>query len=1261
MGLLRGLGLSSVLVCALALLVAGSSAGSARPSRFGRLDEPKLDSQLGRIAETAAQQGTGAAMAQAAGAGLGTQTNKVRVVVVARPGAARGALAALSGAGGAKIATAGALTSALVPPSALRALAASPAVAEVRPSFLHKEGSADEAIPPTDAGVWHTAGFTGSGVNIGIIDLGFAGYTTALGGATVTLDNQCADINTTPHGTGVAEIVHQMAPAAHLFLYCIDDEVELSLAEQQAIADGVRIINHSVSWFDTSRGDGTGGAGTPDAIVADAQAHGILWVNAAGNEALDHWAGSFTPDPSAPDLNDFSPDVDHNDLVMGGNESACLGLKWDAWPVTSEDYDLYLVQASDGTVVASSVNDQADGPIAPVEELCYTNPNASATTYSVYIQRYSAAGNEQLDLFYLGAGTLSLPVTESVTEPASSPAALAVGAECWQTGRLEGYSSLGPTIDGRTKPDLVAPDSVSTTTYGPATSGAGGCGTSGFTGTSAAAPQVAGAAALLLQRQPALTPGELTTALEERAQANKSNTQGTSPPDDQYGHGPLALGPFTASIGTIAYQFSGATYVTDGEMNQLFINGAGPAWSPDGSQIAVYENGLWIYDQLGNVVRSPIANTASGDIQPAWSPDGSTLVFYRSSANAIDKVNVGTTVVTQLATGVTNPDPVWAPDNSKIAFVKSGDIWLMDPNGANQTQLTHLGNVTSPDANGDVLAWSPDSSKLAFVVGSNPFAIWVVNANGTNPHSLATGWAPSWSPDGSQILFTVTGAALDLMNADGSNVRPLNPHESMISASIQTTTWTSAAITTPNPDPSALRPDLEGEPLVGSWLQLENTGWVGAVDNNLEATWYRCQPSNLCATTLPSTTTSYRLTANDLGFYIGARVDPAVHGPSYRAILSDPTIPILPAVPTASDLPTISGTAVSGSTLMLVSPATWTGSPSFDYQWERCGAGGGSCEAIDAATSTSYGLTAADVGHTIRAVVYGSNTGGFSDAISQQSSVVTGIAGGGGGGGGGGGPLDLATSVTASATQVSPGGSITYRVAVNDLTPTPANHLHVIVTLPAGAVVASATADRGSGCAIDPTPGELNCNLDYLAGSGSAGNIVIVASLTQAGQATLTAVAKSDQMETNLANNTASITVQVGTTISPPPPPPPPPALPAPHLAKTTTRVLSTVDRGRNASLDEHFTANEALHLTMTVTKLSATRPLTLLTTSRLASSTLRAPAARAHATVAHRGAYSFHVVLKRATLVKGATYVVHVAATNAHGKSTALAIRFRG
>src|SRR4051794_41071152 len=95
----RGLSLSSVLVCGLALLVAGSSAGSARPDRFGRLHEPKLDSRLGQVAQTATQQGTGAALAQAAAAGLSTRTSKVRVVVVARPGAASAALTAVLAAG----------------------------------------------------------------------------------------------------------------------------------------------------------------------------------------------------------------------------------------------------------------------------------------------------------------------------------------------------------------------------------------------------------------------------------------------------------------------------------------------------------------------------------------------------------------------------------------------------------------------------------------------------------------------------------------------------------------------------------------------------------------------------------------------------------------------------------------------------------------------------------------------------------------------------------------------------------------------------------------------------------------------------------------------------------------------------------------------------------------------------------------------------------------------------------------------------------
>lgn len=40
---------------------------------------------------------------------------------------------------------------------------------------------------------------------------------------------------------------------------------------------------------------------------------------------------------------------------------------------------------------------------------------------------------------------------------ASCPEVLTIGAVDASTLKLENYSSMGPTIDGRLKPDLVAP------------------------------------------------------------------------------------------------------------------------------------------------------------------------------------------------------------------------------------------------------------------------------------------------------------------------------------------------------------------------------------------------------------------------------------------------------------------------------------------------------------------------------------------------------------------------------------------------------------------------------------------------------------------------------------------------------------------------------------------------------------------------------------------------------------------------------------
>src|SRR5207247_2535987 len=81
--------------------------------------------------------------------------------------------------------------------------------------------------------------------------------------------------------------------------------------------------------------------------------------------------------------------------------------------------------------------------------------------------------------------------------------------------------------------------------------------------------------------------------------------------------------------------------------------------------------------------------------------------------------------------------------------------------------------------------------------------------------------------------------------------------------------------------------------------------------------------------------------------------------------------------------------AQSGATLT-ASQGTWTGTApiSYGYQWRRCDAGGASCADISGATATTYVLTGADVGATIRARVTATNSAGSSFADSAQTAVV---------------------------------------------------------------------------------------------------------------------------------------------------------------------------------------------------------------------------------------------------------------------------------
>jgi hypothetical protein len=452
--------------------------------------------------------------------------------------------------------------SAFVPSEAIAELGQTRGVEHVRidpaPIALEtSEGSRPVAEWPgaTNASLWHDAVPTahrGADVNIGIIDMGFAGLAGAPDHPLPTLtqdlcsyDGFAADAP--DHGTAVLEIVFDMAPDANYLLVCIDQESDLEPAVDFLHANNVKIVNMSLGFTD-GRGDGSYAYEGQAAHVVEQSRleYGMLWIVAAGNQADSHYmapAGDadgdnyveIRPDrPFAGELNEILV------FAVGAESSAALDVRWDSWHGAPRDYDLLVRDASTGALVSYSQNPQTDGA-TPWETVTIDNPGPDLALYFVEIVRYSAPATPiGFDVFAFGSIVLlvATDAAQSLTEPATSPYAMAVGAHCFRGTETESFSSRGPTIDGRVKPDISAPDGVETARYGPATSSCDAP-DAGFFGTSAAAPHVAGAAAVLLGANPGLGPTELQALLE--ASANGTPTTDPEGQTNDAGWGQLTL------------------------------------------------------------------------------------------------------------------------------------------------------------------------------------------------------------------------------------------------------------------------------------------------------------------------------------------------------------------------------------------------------------------------------------------------------------------------------------------------------------------------------------------------------------------------------------------------------------------------------------------------------------------------------------------------------------------------------------------------
>ena len=558
-------GISFLLITGILLVMLPASSGAAdEPTQWSTLiaesigastelrrsigGNPKIESSLNQLLQMHRRDGPAKAQAFAKTRMMVTEDDLVQVVVEATaPEAMSDLIEAVEALGGEYQCQYENLLQSLVPTEALESLAERPDVKVVRkprramPAATVSAGTVvTEGLEASNAPAWHAAGYTGSGVRVAVIDGGFTGYTSLLGtdlpDSVTTYDWTDTGMGGSEHGTACAEIVYDMAPGATIDLHKVDYVVELGNAVSQAIADGVDVISMSMGWSLDGPGDGTGDLGD---MVSKARANGILFVTSAGNNAEHSWSGVFT-DSEGDDLHEWVAGsevvnwlvCDHSatPYIIPAGKEIHVALHWDDWTVVDQDYNMYLVYWDGDAVqiVDWSENHQAGGYPWPLESISYITPVEGM--YGVVVHKYSATRDVCLRLIASHMGpTLDQRVSErSLCFPADSPNAITVGAVHVDTHDLEPYSSRGPTFGpggachgGSTKPDIAAYVGVSTVSYG----------SGGFYGTSAAAPHVAGAAALVAQAYPSYTPAEIQSFLETGAidldPAGKDNVYGS--------------------------------------------------------------------------------------------------------------------------------------------------------------------------------------------------------------------------------------------------------------------------------------------------------------------------------------------------------------------------------------------------------------------------------------------------------------------------------------------------------------------------------------------------------------------------------------------------------------------------------------------------------------------------------------------------------------------------------------------------------------
>lgn len=414
-------------------------------------------------------------------------------------------------------------------------------------------------------------GTTGKGAKVGVQSVGISSLTTIqsrgeIPAVDVVKPSDGASSPAGDEGTALLEEIHAVAPGAGL-AYCGPSTfVEYTSCLSRMISGGANILVDDLIFPQQSLlSSDSSSVQAIEQLLKDNP--NVTLFTAGGNYNGSYWEGAYTPvelatvglPPLTCPSSGGGTQTDYFVARFDGDPSQILtvlqsthisvAFAWaDAPGHNASAFDVYWVNTDSTKSGCLYTASATDNQVA-------TNELFQAGNYTLYIGTPDAtASGKFLKLWIGGDGltTISKPTAGAVVTPqAIASGAVPIGAVNGSDGignAIESFSSLGPItvifpqLAQIQSPVLVAPDGINVDAAGTYFSGVlfpdGN-----FYGTSAAAPNAAAAAALILGAFPALNSTQLVAALKSGAAQ-----LGSTVPDMTFGYGRVdamgALGTF---------------------------------------------------------------------------------------------------------------------------------------------------------------------------------------------------------------------------------------------------------------------------------------------------------------------------------------------------------------------------------------------------------------------------------------------------------------------------------------------------------------------------------------------------------------------------------------------------------------------------------------------------------------------------------------------------------------------------------------------